>query len=180
VAAVLEREQVASAVSSDTPRDRDRDRTDDRDPGSLVARGMDTKPDKTDAKPDKTDAKPDKTDPRTDARADVKPDKTDVKPDKTDVKPDKTDVKPDKPDRSDDEGGVATLRIVAKPSCAVFINGKDTGKFTPVRDLEVPAGTVSITLVNNEYNIREKFSVTVKAGAIETVKKDFMDRVNAP
>jgi eukaryotic-like serine/threonine-protein kinase len=69
------------------------------------------------------------------------------------------------------------LWIGAKPQCSIFIDGRDTGRTTPVRDLDVKPGSVTVMLVNNEFGIREKFTVTVKAG--ETVKliKDYSDRI---
>jgi len=46
-----------------------------------------------------------------------------------------------------------------------------------VRSLELKAGTHRITLVNNEFNIKETFTVEVKAGLTEKVIKDFSDRI---
>jgi serine/threonine protein kinase len=74
-------------------------------------------------------------------------------------------------------GGQGTLMLGAKPQCKIYIDGKDTGMVTPQRAIEVKAGTRKITLVNNEFGIRETFSVEVKAGATEKVIKDFSDKI---
>jgi hypothetical protein len=71
----------------------------------------------------------------------------------------------------------AKLSIGAKPQCAIFIDGKDTGRMTPAIGLEVKPGTVSVLLVNTEFGIKEKFSVTVKAGETTKIIKDFSDRI---
>ena len=73
--------------------------------------------------------------------------------------------------------GTAHLTLGAKPPCTVLINGQDTGKTTPVRDLEVHSGAVSVTLVNGEFGIRESFTVSVAPGENKKVIKDFTDRL---
>jgi eukaryotic-like serine/threonine-protein kinase len=74
-------------------------------------------------------------------------------------------------------GAMGHLTLGAKPPCTVLINGQDTGKTTPVKDLEVKSGTVSVTLVNGEFGIRESFTVTVGSGESKKVIKDFSDRL---
>jgi hypothetical protein len=74
-------------------------------------------------------------------------------------------------------GGTGTLQLGAKPPCKIYVDGKDTGLVTPQRSLEVKAGTRRITLVNNEFNIKETFAVDVKPGATEKVIKDFSDKI---
>ena len=69
------------------------------------------------------------------------------------------------------------FQLGAKPPCKIYVDGKDTGLVTPQRSLEVKAGTRRITLVNNEFNIKETFAVEVKAGATEKVIKDFSDKI---
>jgi hypothetical protein len=75
------------------------------------------------------------------------------------------------------ETRTGTLMLGSKPPCQIFIDGKDTGKKTPQRDLTLPAGRHKITLINNEHGIKESFSVTIKPG--QTVKeiKDLTDRM---
>jgi eukaryotic-like serine/threonine-protein kinase len=76
--------------------------------------------------------------------------------------------------------GAGRISIGAKPQCSIFIDGRDTGRTTPVRDLEVKAGTIAVTLVNNEFGIREKFVVQVKAGETTKLIKDFSDKISDP
>jgi hypothetical protein len=170
VAAVLEREQVAAAAPRDTPPDGWETPKDKKEPrwGSQWDGPKDTRP---------NDTRPKDTPPKDIAR-DTTP-RDDRPPRDTTPKDRPKETPKDTPREIDPPvvGGTGKLRIIAKPSCAVFINGSDTGKFTPLRDYEVKSGTVTVTLVNNEYNIREKFTVTVSPGETETVKKDYMDRI---
>jgi hypothetical protein len=92
-------------------------------------------------------------------------------------KPDPSPPRPDPKPPAPVADGTGKLSIGAKPPCLIFIDGRDIGKTTPVRDLEVPAGTVTITLVNTEFGIREKVTVTVKAGETAKVIKDFSDKI---
>jgi eukaryotic-like serine/threonine-protein kinase len=71
------------------------------------------------------------------------------------------------------------LSVGAKPACQIFIDGSDTGRSTPLRDFEIKAGAHTVTLVNNEYGIKEKFPVNVKAGETTKVIKDFSDKMGA-
>ncbi len=70
-----------------------------------------------------------------------------------------------------------TLALAAKPPCKIFINGRDTGKRTPQRKIELPAGTHRITLVNNEHGIKDTFSVKIKAGAATRSIKNFTSQI---
>ena len=73
--------------------------------------------------------------------------------------------------------GTGSINIGSKPPCKIYIDGKNTGKMTPQRGLKLPAGRHKVTLVNNTYNIKETFSVTVKANDSSTVMKNMMDRI---
>ncbi len=86
--------------------------------------------------------------------------------------------KPPKKDTSTaSTGGTGAINIGSKPPCQIYIDGKNTGKMTPQRGLKLPAGRHKITLVNNTYNIKETFGVTVKANDSSTVMKNMMDRI---
>ncbi len=131
--------------------------------------------------PDKVVVKtPDKTPVKTPDKVVVKtPDKTGpiVTPDKT---PDKTPVKtPDKvPDKTPvAASGSGTLTLGSKPVCDIFIDGSATGQHTPQRDIKLPSGPHRITLVNNEFGIKETFTVTIKADGAEKMIKDYSDRL---
>jgi serine/threonine protein kinase len=73
--------------------------------------------------------------------------------------------------------GDGTLMLGAKPPCDIFVDGKNTGLKTPQRDLKLSAGKHKITLINNEYGIREAFTVDIKAGEQTKMVKDFSDRL---
>jgi serine/threonine protein kinase len=106
-----------------------------------------------------------------------KPDRTPVtRPDpRPDPRPDVT--PPPRPDPDPPKAsGTGTLLIGSKPPCMIFIDGKNTGKKTPQRALELSAGKHKITLVNNEYNIKETFTITIKANQPNKVMKDMMER----
>ena len=59
----------------------------------------------------------------------------------------------------------------------IFIDGRNTGLQTPQREVKLKTGKHKVTLVNNEYNIKETFTITVKPGKNDLVMKDLMDRV---
>jgi serine/threonine protein kinase len=104
----------------------------------------------------------------------TKPDTT--KPDTT--KPDTTKPDTTKPDTQVAKtGGIGTLLLGSKPPCQVFIDGKDTGSSTPHKFDGLAAGRHKVTLVNNEFGIKETFSVDVKADGVEKQIKDYSDRL---
>jgi hypothetical protein len=70
-----------------------------------------------------------------------------------------------------------TLLLASKPPCKIFINGRDTGKTTPQRKLELPTGTHRITLVNNEHGIKDTFSVKIKANTPTKSIKNFTSQI---
>ncbi|MEZ4359452.1 MAG: protein kinase [Kofleriaceae bacterium] len=72
------------------------------------------------------------------------------------------------------------LQISAKPPCEIVIDGKATGLSTPQREILLTAGSHRVTLINNEYSIRETFSVNVEADTTSKVVKDFTDRLPSP
>jgi hypothetical protein len=69
------------------------------------------------------------------------------------------------------------LMLGAKPPCRIVIDGRDTGLMTPQRRLRVPVGAHEITLVNDEYDIRETVNVQVRPGKASRVVKDFSKRL---
>lgn len=73
---------------------------------------------------------------------------------------------------------VGTLLLGAKPACQIFIDGRDTGKKTPQRNLSLAVGQHRITLLNNEFGIKESFTVKIKSGEATKSIKNFMDQVN--
>ena len=69
--------------------------------------------------------------------------------------------------------GVATITVASKPVARVFIDGKDTGKYTPLINHKLPAAKHKIELVNEEFNLRKTYYLDLKAG-------EFKKLVNRP
>jgi serine/threonine protein kinase len=114
----------------------------------------------------KTEAKVDtKTEPKVEAKTEPKDTKTEAK----------TEAKVDAAPAA--KGGQGTLLLGSKPPCDIFIDGKETGLQTPQRDIKLSAGKHKVTLVNNEFGIKETFAVDIKADATEKQIKDYSDRI---
>ncbi|MGM0558770.1 MAG: protein kinase domain-containing protein [Myxococcota bacterium] len=77
---------------------------------------------------------------------------------KKDPEPKKKDPPKQKP------AGSGTLTIASKPSAKVMINGRDIGQWTPVRNYKVKAGRHEVELVNDKFNLKKTYYVTVKDG----------------
>ncbi|MDB4963031.1 MAG: serine/threonine protein kinase [Myxococcales bacterium] len=99
--------------------------------------------------------------------------KPDVKPD---TKIEKPDPKPD-PDTKVAASGSGMLMLGSKPSCEIYVDGSNTGLHTPQRTMKLSAGKHRITLINNEFGIKETFVVDIKPDATEKAIKDFSDRL---
>jgi serine/threonine protein kinase len=82
-------------------------------------------------------------------------------------------------DATGDEEGFGMLGLGAKPPCRIFIDGRDTGQKTPQVGIKLKAGKHRVTLVNDEFGIKESFSVKITAGETEKAFKDMMDKVPA-
>jgi serine/threonine-protein kinase len=70
-----------------------------------------------------------------------------------------------------------TLAIGSKPPCEVWVDGHRTGQRTPVRALELAAGSHRVTLTNETYTIHDAFDVTVTAGVVRRVTRDYSARL---
>jgi hypothetical protein len=73
--------------------------------------------------------------------------------------------------------GEGVLSLGAKPPCDIYIDGKSTGLKTPQREIKLSAGRHKVTLMNNEFGIKESFTVEIKAGEVSKQVKDFSDRM---
>ena len=73
--------------------------------------------------------------------------------------------------------GEGTLQLGSKPVCDIFIDGSSSGLHTPQREIKLSAGNHRITLVNNEFGIKESFSVSIKPGEPTKMVKDFSDKL---
>jgi serine/threonine protein kinase len=80
-------------------------------------------------------------------------------------------------DATADEDGFGMIGLGAKPPCRIFIDGRDTGQKTPQVGIKLKAGKHRVTLVNNEFGIKESFTVKITAGETEKAFKDLMDQV---
>ena len=54
------------------------------------------------------------------------------------------------------------LSLQSKPWARVIIDGKDTGRFTPLLDLPLETGAHRVVLVNDRVGLSSSFSVTIK------------------
>jgi serine/threonine protein kinase len=68
--------------------------------------------------------------------------------------------------------GAGTLVIQTLPWARVFLDGRDTGRNTPVRSLSVPAGTHRLGLRTHDGTMHEE-SVTVTAGETLRIVRQF-------
>ncbi|MCE9574253.1 MAG: PEGA domain-containing protein, partial [Deltaproteobacteria bacterium] len=75
------------------------------------------------------------------------------------------------------EKGEGILSLGAKPPCDIYIDGKSTGLKTPQREIKLSSGHHKVTLMNNEFGIKESFTVEIKAGSPTKMVKDFSDRI---
>ncbi|HKE15869.1 MAG TPA: protein kinase [Kofleriaceae bacterium] len=80
-------------------------------------------------------------------------------------------------DDAAEPAGEGMLGLSSKPPCRIFIDGRDIGQKTPQVGLKLKAGRHRVTLINNEFGLKESFVVEIQAG--ETVKaiKDLTDRL---
>jgi serine/threonine protein kinase/uncharacterized membrane protein YgcG len=60
--------------------------------------------------------------------------------------------------------GTGTLTIGSKPVARVHIDGKDTGRYTPLINFKIKAGNHKIRLVNDEFGLNKTVYVEVKPG----------------
>jgi len=86
-------------------------------------------------------------------------------------------VDPPKEPKAPKAGGQGTLTLGSKPPCEIYVDGTATGLHTPQKDMKLPAGKHRITLINNEFGIKESFAVDVKADEPTKMIKDYSDRL---
>jgi hypothetical protein len=61
-------------------------------------------------------------------------------------------------------GGTCSVTLGSKPWSQVWIDGKDTGKVTPLVDYKVACGKHKVTFKNPEIPVEKSESITVKSG----------------
>jgi hypothetical protein len=72
------------------------------------------------------------------------------------------------------------LVLGSKPPCEIYIDGSATGLHTPQKEIRMSVGRHRVTLMNNEFGIKESFNVDIKADAPEKLIKDYSDRLPNP
>jgi serine/threonine protein kinase len=73
--------------------------------------------------------------------------------------------KPDpKPEEKPKPTGTGVLTIGSKPTARVYIDGQDTGRYTPLMNFKVKAGKHKINLVNPEFGLNKTYYVDIKPG----------------
>jgi hypothetical protein len=75
-----------------------------------------------------------------------------------------------RPARTPAAQGTGTLSIQSRPAARVILDGTDTGRYTPIINLEVSAGRHSVVLVNEEFGLREQYSINIEAGQSRTIR----------
>ncbi len=73
--------------------------------------------------------------------------------------------------------GEGVLSLGAKPPCEIFVDGRNTGLRTPQREMKLSAGKHKITLLNNEFGIKESFNVDIKVDEPTKMVKDYSARI---
>ncbi|MGE0789719.1 MAG: PEGA domain-containing protein [Sandaracinaceae bacterium] len=69
-------------------------------------------------------------------------------------------------------GGQGTLMVNSRPWSEVYVDGRRIGN-TPQTSIPVSAGRHTITLINPDFNLRERVSVTIRAGQTERLIHTF-------
>ena len=68
--------------------------------------------------------------------------------------------------------GVCKLTVQSRPWAKVFIDGKDTERFTPAAEMVLAVGKHTVKLVNEEENLGATFTVIIKPGQTASVMKE--------
>ncbi|MBA2664654.1 MAG: serine/threonine protein kinase [Bradymonadaceae bacterium] len=71
---------------------------------------------------------------------------------------------PTKTASADDDSGTAMLSIASRPVARVYINDKDTGRYTPLIDFKIKSGNHKIGLVNPDFGLNKTYFVELKGG----------------
>ena len=73
------------------------------------------------------------------------------------------------------KGEPGFVRLSSKPSCAILIDGKDSGLKTPQRKLKLTPGVHTITLKPPAGYDEENLSLDVRSGHTEVIVKDLRE-----
>jgi hypothetical protein len=136
--------------------------------GEPVAKDDETKADKADPRDKAEPSRPDKKDPRSSRK-----DKKGRPRPEAAAGGGEDEPEPDETPAAAPDGSMGSLSISAKPPCEIAINGKATGRTTPVRDLPLSVGIHKITFVNKSLGVNETIAVRVTAGKETKVAQDY-------
>jgi hypothetical protein len=75
--------------------------------------------------------------------------------------------------------GEGTLGLMSKPPCRIFIDGRDTGLKTPQAEIKLNAGRHRVTLINDEFGLKESFVVEIQPGETMKAIKDLTAQLPA-
>ena len=64
------------------------------------------------------------------------------------------------------------MRINTKPWTKIYVDGVYKG-VTPKTNLKLPAGKHRLRLVNSDFGISKRYTITIKAGRSKTFVKKF-------
>jgi hypothetical protein len=69
---------------------------------------------------------------------------------------------------------------MAKPPCRIFIDGRDTGQKTPQVGIQLRPGRHRVTLINDEFGLKETFVVEIQPGETMKMIKDLTSQLPTP
>ncbi|AWV88144.1 serine/threonine-protein kinase [Bradymonas sediminis] len=83
----------------------------------------------------------------------------------------KPEPKPEpKPAPKPKPAGVGTITIGSKPVARIYIDGKDTGRYTPLIKFKIKAGNHKVRLVNEDFGLDKTVYLEVEAGENKTYR----------
>lgn len=77
-----------------------------------------------------------------------------------------------KPKPKPKPAGVGSITVGSKPVARIYIDGKDTGRYTPLLNFKIKAGSHKVRLVNSDFGLDKTVYLKVSAGE----NKKFMNR----
>ncbi len=78
--------------------------------------------------------------------------------------PKKDPPKKDPPKKDPVAKGTGTISVASKPVARVYIDGSDTGRYTPLMNFKIESGKHKIQLKNPDFGLSKTYYITVKPG----------------
>jgi hypothetical protein len=72
--------------------------------------------------------------------------------------------KKDPPKEAPVAKGTGTISVASKPVARVYIDGTDTGRYTPLMNFKIESGKHKIQLKNPDFGLSKTYYITVKPG----------------